>query len=339
MVFSENDEINDVINEINASAAGVRMSYSNLKKGFQITTTATGSESSLVIANTKGNAFSAVDSAFGIAEGTVNGQDAILNIEGIEVVRSGNAFTIDGISYSLQEATDTPVSFRVERDIDSVMDKITQFIDAYNTLVSDLQAKLDEEVHRAYDPLTDTQRESLSDSQEEQWEELAKSGLLHSDNNVSFLLNTMRTAFYTQVEGMGSAPSDIGLNTGAYYQKGQIIVDEAALRSALENNPEEVISMFTKQSTAEDVTDKYNQSGLVTRISDAFLQYTQQTTSISMDSLERQIGDAEDRIDALMDRMTQREEALWKKFTAMETALATMNSQSSWLQSIFSAQE
>jgi flagellar hook-associated protein 2 len=218
------------------------------------------------------------------------------------------------------------------------MDKITQFVDAYNTLIGDLQGKLDEEVHRAYDPLTDEERESLSDSQQEKWEEMAKSGMLRNDINVSSLLNTMRTAFYTDVDGVGKAPADIGLCTGAYYQKGMIIIDEDALRSALENNPDEVVSMFTKQSDAEDLTEKFNGSGLAARISDAFLQYTEQTTSVSIDSLERQIGDAEDRIDQLMDRMTQKEDALWKKFTAMETALSTMNSQSGWLQSL-SAQE
>ena len=184
--FSEDTLLSEVISTVNANAnAGVTMSYSSLKKGFKIIADETGSASTVDIVNIKGNAFDAASSAFGIAEGTYTGQDAILEIENISVTKSTNAFTIDGISYSLRDTSAEAISFNVERDVDATVDKIKSFVDAYNELLGMLQDKVDEPVYRTYEPLTDEEREVLTDSQAEKWEEMAKSGLLRNDHNVS----------------------------------------------------------------------------------------------------------------------------------------------------------
>lgn len=339
--FTEDTSIGEVINTVNKnSEAGVKMTYSSLSKGFKLTSTDTGSESSIEIVNIKGNAFSATDSAFGISEGTVNGQDAILSINNFEVVRSSNTFTIDGITYSLQGESDTPVKFSIERDIDATVDKISKFINAYNELISELQGKLDEdEYSRTYPPLTDEQRDQLSEEEAKKWDEKSKSGLLRNDSYISSLLNGMRGAFYTEVSDVGKTLADIGLCTGKWSDNGKITINEEVLRSALENNPNEVTSLFTSSSSSEDPTEKFNQSGLVARISSTMLKYTEMTISGSIESLTTQINDAEDKMDLLNQRYMDREDALWKRFTAMETALATLNSQSSWLSSLATSNE
>lgn len=338
--FSESTSIGDMMNTINSNSnAGVRISYSSLTQGFTIKSISTGSESEVALVNITGNAFSDTDSAFGISQGTVNGQDAILSIEGIEVVRSINSFTIDGISYSLKNELSTSVSFNIDRNVEETIDKISEFINAYNELIADLQDTIDEETHRTYKPLTDDERASLSEKEIEKWEDLAKSGILRNDSYVSSLLNTMRSAFFTEVGDIGKNMASIGLGTSSYYDKGQITIDKDILRSALENNPEEVISMFTSTSASEDNTEKYNGSGLVTRISNSMLDYTNLTVSGSIASLGKQISEAEDRMERLEERFATKEESLWARFTAMETALATLNSQSSWLSSLFSSNE
>ena len=278
--FAEDTTIGDFMNTINANtAAGVKISYSDLTEGFKIKAAITGSESEINLVNITGNAFSATDSAFGIAEGTVNGQDAIMSIEGIEVVRSTNSFTIDGISYSLKDESATSITFNLDRDVDDTIEKIVSFIGAYNELISSLQSKLEEDVHRGYPPLTDEQRSSLSETEIEKWDELSKSGLLRNDAYVSSLLSSMRSAFYTDVGDLNKNLASIGLATGSYFDNGQITIDEAKLRSAIENNIDEVTSLFTKTSTATDSTEKYNQSGLISRISNSMLVYTNLTVS------------------------------------------------------------
>ena len=339
-VFNEDTTIGDLINTVNSNTdANVKISFSSLTKGFKLKSKDTGSDSEIALVNISGNAFAASDSALRIAEGTYTGQDAMLSIEGINVVRDSNTFTIDGITYSLKNTSAASVSFNVARDIDKTVDLISDFVDSYNTLIGGLQSKIDEDVYRSYPPMTNDERAALSESEAEKWDEMSKSGLLRGDSYVSSLLNSMRSAFYTQVSAIGKSASNIGLCTGSYYDNGKITINKETLRTALENNPDEVADLFIQTSAAEDPAEKFNESGLVSRISNALLSYTDLTVSSSIANLETQISKAENRMDVLADRYVDKEEALWARFTAMETALATMNSQSSWLASMFAGNE
>ncbi len=94
--FSQDDTLETVLNRVNTnSKANVNMSYSALTG--KITVQSKLSESDLVpnqvvIQNIKGNAFSAANSAFGIAEGSyTNGTKAIAKIDGIDVTRIPSA--------------------------------------------------------------------------------------------------------------------------------------------------------------------------------------------------------------------------------------------------------
>ncbi|WP_052737997.1 flagellar filament capping protein FliD [Bacillus sp. SA1-12] len=57
-----------------------------------------------------------------------------------------------------------------------VVENITRFINSYNELIEKIQSKVNEEKYKGYLPLTDTEREELSEKQQEKWEEMAKSG-------------------------------------------------------------------------------------------------------------------------------------------------------------------
>lgn len=338
--FGENDTIAAVINKVNSnSAAGVTMSYSSLKKGFTITAKTTGASSAVVIDNLKGNAFTSADKgagAFGIAEGTVNGQDAELMIDGVNVKQSSNTFTIDGITYTLKDESTTAIDFTVERDIDSTFNKIVSFVDNYNSMIATLQGKLDEEVFKDFDPLTDEERDQLSDEQATKWEEKAKSGLLAGDDNIERLLGKMRSAFYSAVADTGLSPSNIGLNTGSYLDHGKITIDKDKLRAALENNPDQVTKIFTNVSKSTDPTTKFNESGLVTRISDIMASYVTNTVDVTLKENDEAIDNADDRLSQLQDLLSSNEEKYYAKFTAMETALAKLNSQTSLFSSLTS---
>ncbi|MFA5675711.1 MAG: flagellar filament capping protein FliD [Christensenellales bacterium] len=333
--FSEDSTLNDVLNTINSSGAGVKIGYSSLTKGFSITAKTTGSASEVAIVNIAGNAFAAhglqaSESAFGISEGTVNGKNAIMSIENITVERATNSFTIDGITYSLKDTMGASVSFNVDRNLDATVDKIVSFISEYNTLIGKLQDMLGEKTYRAYAPLTDEQKSQMNEKDIQLWEDKAKSGLLRNDSDISLLLSGMRNAFSSVVEGMGISPAALGLNTGFYYEHGKITVDTDKLRAALENNPDMVRNVFI-QSPSGEASEKYGRSGLVLRISDALLSYTQKATSNTLVGLDRLINDSKERESTLTDKMVSKESALWRKYSAMEKALSVLYSQQSWM--------
>ena len=337
--FNEDATLNHVLNAVNTSDAGVKLSYSSLTKGFTITGKTTGSASVIEIENHKGNAFAAnaQDSAFGIATGIKTGDDAIAFIEGREVIRSSNSFTIDGITYTLNAKTDDEVSFSVNRDVGATVNKIVSFIDSYNSLIDKLQSLIDEKTYRNYSPLTDEQKSALNETEIKLWEEKAKSGLLRNDSSINSLLSTMRSAFFSAVEGAGMSASELGLSTGAYYEKGKITVDTDKLRTAIENNPDAVRNVFINTSSANDKAEKFKESGLIVRISNALLDYTSQATSNTLTGIDKQISDSKKAVDALNQKMATKESALWRKFTAMEKALSTLNSQSGWLSTLTSS--
>jgi flagellar hook-associated protein 2 len=334
--FSEDTTLASMMSTINNSDAGVKMTYSSLTKGFAITSKTTGSSSKVEIENLTGNAFAETDAAFGIT-GSDTGDDAKLLIENREVVQSSNTFTIDGITYTLNDESDTEISFNVQQDVDSTVDKITDFIGMYNSLITSLQDKIDEKTYRTYTPLTDAQKDEMSDAEIEQWEEKAKSGLLRNNSEISSLLSSVRSAFYTAVESAGISAADIGLTTGTYSDGGKITVDEDKLRAAIENSPDVVTSLFTATSTATDKTQANKESGLIVRISNALLNYTSSVTSNTLANLEQQISDSEDMEDTLQERFEDKQEALYTRFTAMESALSSLNSQQSWLTSLFTS--
>ncbi len=339
--FSKDTTIGSVMSQINSSDANVTMSYSSLTRKFTITSKSTGAvEGKVNIVNTSGTAFAAnaEDAAFKIAAGNNAGQNAMVTIENVPVERSSNTFTIDGITYTLKEQTDTPIKFSVARDVDSVYNKIKGFVDAYNSLVTELQAKLDEEIYSDYGPLTDAERQELSETQITQWETKAKSGILKNDSGIRTLLQNLRGAFYSVVEGAGKNAASIGLETGSYAKTGQIVLNETKLKNALANNPDQVASIFSKVSSATDASTKYKESGLVARMSGLINTYISDNTSITLETNAKAVTEANNRLDQLEDWLANNEQKYYARFAAMEAALSKLNSQTGWIGSMLGTQ-
>ncbi len=322
--FKKTDTLKTMVNTINSSDAGVLVNYSELSDKLSITSKTTGAASAINITNTTGNAFGPA-SAFGIVTlDAQNGADALLSINGYSVTRSDNNFNIDGISYTLKAASATPINFSVERNTDSTFDKIKNFVTKYNELVSSLQTSLDEEPDSDYTPLIDTEKEAMSESEITSWETKAKAGLLHNDRNIANLLTAMRRMIYDTVEGTGSSLSSIGLTTGAYADGGKITLDETKLRSALASNPDQVMNIFTRTSD----TKTYEQMGFLPRLAASLTSYT---GTFSKSTALQEISKITTKIGELEEKMAVKEEILYKKYSAMETAMAKFNSQSSWI--------
>ena len=335
--FDEDTKLQTMINTVNADEdAGVTMKYSRLTDGFTITADAGGAQSSVRIENISGNAFGE-NGAFGIGEGTTGvsgfgstGQDAICSIEGVAVTRGSNNFTIDGIAYTLCKTTDEAVDFNVERDLSSTVEAIGTFIDAYNELTEKLSGLLDEKDYSAdYKPLTSAQEGELSDSEIEKWNEKAMSGLLRSNDGLESFLRSMKNAFFTTLGGTGKTMASLGITSAGYFSedKGKILVDEDKLKTALEQNPETVISMFTESQDGA--------KGLIYEISSAVNSYfdklddDREASAEEIDALGDKIGEMEDSLDDMAERY-------YDKFAVMEEALSRLNSMSSMLSTLFS---
>lgn len=351
--LNSKDTLKTLIDKVNSSNAGVTMSYSSFTDKFTLVSKTTGAGT--ITLDDKGSNFFA---AIGLTN-VVEGQDASFILDGLEATRSSNSFAIDGIVYNLKKADPgVEVKISLSRDTDAVYNTIKGFVDKYNEIISTINSKLSEKYDRDYPPLTDTQKADMSEEEIERWEEKAKTGLLRNDSILSSIVTKMRRAMYDSIKGVSGSLFTIGITTGSYDENGKLIIDETKLREAISNNPDLVMNIFSKESSISyspdlsptDRATRYNESGIINRIYD-ILQDNIRTTRNKNDQkgilLEKagmpgdatdiknllyyEIHDYELKIDDLTDRLTEKEEYYYSKFTAMEKALAQMNNQSSWI--------
>ena len=177
-------------------------------------------------------------------------------------------------------------------------------------------------------PLTEAQKKEMKEEDIAKWEEQAKKGLLRNDIGISTLLNELRASVYQKIEGLNLSLADIGITTGAYNDRGKLVIDEQKLRNALKENGDNVMKLFTQNSSSEDKSVKYKESGFIPRLLSSFTDYN---GKVDFDALSQKINEYKDHIKELEYKMYLKGEKYYKKFAARESALAKMTSQSMWL--------
>ncbi|WP_428911001.1 flagellar filament capping protein FliD [Niallia sp. Krafla_26] len=344
-LVSASDSLNSVINQVNSSSVGVNMFYDSVTGQMTMTRNETGDFNN--DPNKTDTTFSGLFITSMLkfdpnAAAKVQGLNAIFTVNGLETNRTSNTFDINGVSFTLNktfEATEPPVTIAINNDSNAVFENIKGFIEKYNELIGKIQKKIQEERFRDYAPLTDEQRESLSDKQQEQWEEKAKSGLLRRDSALSSLLSSMRTDFYGSVESEDISPlfnqlAKIGIKTTAnYLEGGKLEINEAQLKKAIEEDPLSVEKLFNATGTTN------GQRGIAQRLYDTvgrtmdiITEKAGKSFSTSAQfTIGRQLKNLENQIDRFEDRMIQLEDRYYRQFTAMEKAIQQANQQSAYI--------
>lgn len=272
-------------------------------------------------------------------------QNAKFTINGLTTERTSNTFTMNGVTFTLKrtsEANET-ATLNIINDNEQLFETIVNFINKYNELVEKIEAKLQEPRYKSYKPLTDDERETLTDKQQEQWEEKARSGLLRNDSILSGLITNMRTAIYSAVNQSDLDPnmrtlSSIGITTTANYMSAKLIIDEEKLKEAIAKDPDSIELLFrgTGATTA--------QKGVVQRLSEiidkGMTQLKERAGTASLGNhqftIGRQIRSLESRIEAFELRLIKLEDRYYRQFGLMEQAIQKSNSQMSYLMQFFS---
>lgn len=363
--------IQDIVKEVNANAKlNVTMKYDVTKNSFSIKSNGTGAMEKINIADTTGNFMSAI----GITGSSAGTDASVTFSDGTKIVRSSNSFTYDGITYNIKQdftaGTDAvsgkvtePIEATITADSTKTFEYIKGFVDKYNELIEKVNNKLSEDKYRNYAPLTDEQKSQMTKEQIEKWEEKAKSGMLKNDSILTGILADLRTTLYSSVEGTGISLSSIGITTSSDYKKnGKLEINESKLKDAITNKSEEIKNLFTKSSnityyesldSSSAKSQRYKESGLAQRISDVIQDAIRTSTDrngykgtllekagISGDrseftnSLFKEMMGFEEIIEDMNNRLNSREDALYAKFTAMESALSKLNEQQNYLASM-----
>lgn len=285
-----------------------------------------------------------------IENGTVYNADGTkTDITGLTYEKDGQTVTADGLRMNgdkLEIFNGTTETIQVDRDTDQIIEGIKSFVDEYNKLIKTLNDYLDEDTsYKEYAPLTDAQKKEMSEKEIELWEEKAKEGLLHRDSTIDSFLQSMRTALYEKPEGCAYALYDLGIETGEWESKGQLVFtsdSEAKLRQVLESDPESVMQLFTdsKEGIFTKINNIMDDTAKISSGSPGALVElagVKGKASESNNTLYEQIKDIDDRIAALKETYEREKNRYWSEFNTMEQLISNMNVQSSWLSQQFSS--
>ncbi len=267
---------------------------------------------------------------------TFTGTDAELTINGLTGIKQHeNTFTMSNVTFTLKKTTASPVLITVTTDTDKIFDTVKSFVEQFNTLLETINAELREPRYADYQPLTEEQKEQLTDREIDQWEEKARSGLLRNDAILDDTVYRLRRALTTPVTGLTGYDSlfDIGIRTGYYWEGGKLYIDEAKLREAINANPEAVMNLFTR--SAENFAEQGLGVRLYNEVNKAINRVTAQAgspyTLVDNSFLSRSIRELDGRIETVEERLARLEDRYWRQFTALEQVLTALQAQSNWL--------
>ncbi|MEW6979098.1 flagellar hook-associated protein 2 [Bacillus pumilus] len=280
---------------------------------------------------------------------TTQGQKAQYEINGLKMENNNNTFTQAGITYELKGTTDKPVSLNVSTDVDTIFDKIKQFVDKYNELVEQINGKVNEKKNRDYHPLTAEEKKAMSDKEVELWETTAKSGLLRSDSILRAGASKIRSDFYADITTSDANKihiTQIGITTSSKYKDGgKLEINEKKLREAIEADPQKISQMFISGSLNVDSKDQdkaqqqYQEQGIIYRVKNSLSAFTKsiqtKAGSTTMELKEYGLGKDLDsltkRMSTFQDRLKMVEARYYTKFNAMDSAIQKLNNQSGYL--------
>jgi len=288
------------------------------------------------------------------------GNDAEITINGLRTTRSSNTFQINGFEISLKQVTapfeedgktikagEKTVTFNSAPDADKVVDAVTQFVNDYNKMIEDLNAKIREPKHRSFQPLSAEEKKDMKENEIKLWEEKAMSGTLRNDPEISNMLTKLRAIMSSSVmgtDGKNITLKDLGITAStSYTENGKLTINETKLRKAIADNPNKVYELFAKP-TVESKDPKVAVKGGLANQFRAVVDSSRKAISAKAGSvgsvndsftLGRSLKDMDKQIERFEERMKMTESRLWKQFSAMESAIQRLNAQSASLMSSF----
>lgn len=353
ITVGENATVTDLINAVNKSGAGVTMSYSKLEGAFTLTANDKGNGGDVDVSGPLADALKISDST---RASHTAGTNAIITVDGVQVEHNDNVYEIDGITMDFSDVDPTlgeEISVNVDKSYDDIKQTIKDFVKDYNQMIDDINgytqtARPKDKNKNYYEPLTDEEKEDMSEDEIKKWEEAAKKGLLYHDTTVSSVMSRIRTAMYSAVEledGKKFGLYNMGIKTVGYLDEGgaegakygKLKIDEDALDKAFEEHADDIVKLFTDAD-----------NGVMAKVNKAIESATKDT-STTKGTLIRKAGLAtgtsnkdnliykemeriNKRIEQLQERYDKKEEYWWTVFTNLEKMQSQFNSQQSYIE-------
>lgn len=273
----------------------------------------------------------------------IDAQDAVIELNGVEFTSSTNNFSINGLNITAQAETDGPISITTNIDAQGIYDKIKDFLTEYNSVINEMTKLYNADSASDYEPLTDEEKEAMSEEQIEKWENKIKGSLLRRDGTLnsimSVMINSMAQSY--EVNGQKVSLSTFGISTLGYLNAAEnenyayhIDGDEDdestsgkkdKLMAAIEEDPDQLMEFMQKlMNNLYENIDKKMKS---TDLSSAYKVYNDK-------ELDKEALRIEEMISKWEDKVSDKEEYYYDKFSQMEVALSKLQSSTSSISSL-----
>lgn len=268
-------------------------------------------------------------------------QDSEIELNGATFTNNTNTFSINGLTITATALTgDNEVTISTENDVDGIYDSIKSFISDYNSLIKEIDTAYNAASAKGYEPLTSDEKSAMTDDQVKEWEDKIKTSLLRRDGTLSSISNMMKTDMLRSfnINGKAYSLSSFGISTAGYFssgdnEKGVLHIDgdsddstsasnEDKLKAAIASDPDTVISFFSQ--LADNLYTDLGKKMQGTTMRSTFKVYNDKEMAKEYSDYTTKIKDKETEISTW-------EDYYYNKFSKMESALASLNSQQSSL--------
>lgn len=365
--FTSDMTINNFVSKL--KEAGVNANFDENNQRFFISSKEMGLENDFTIDNVNGGdalSILGLDDSITYANGSkatrIKGQDAVIELNGAEFTSNSNTFNINGLTIDALGTTDgdEEISLVTSTDIDGIYNTVKDFFQEYNELINEMDKLYNADSARKYNMLSDDEKEAMTDDEVEQWEDKIKGSLLRKDSSLSSIMNSMINSLmggYLTTSDLSDEDkaamtaseyaawekqhtkhlSDYGIGTLSYFlskdnERHAYHIDgdsedentkdkEDKLRAAITADPDGSAEFF-----ANVFKDMY------TKIDKVMMERSDYSSVYKVyndKKLQKDYDDYTSKIKKAEEELNDYEDKWYDKFTAMETALAKLQSNSS----------
>ena len=286
----------------------------------------------------------------GMGATRIKGSNAVIYVNGAKYENDSNSFSINGLTINALAVTSETydeskaVNATVGTDTQGIYDKIKDFLYQYNAIINEMASLYNADSAKGYEPLTDEEKDAMSDTEVEKWEAKIKDSLLRRDDTLSGIMSSMTSAMSKGVSVGGETLylSSFGIMTLGYMNAPKnehyayhIDGDEDdvntsgntdKLMAAIAEDPDKVMEFM--QGLSKNLYDAIDSRMRTTSLSSVYTVYNDK-------EMASEYSDYTSLISKWQERLEQQEERYYKQFAAMETALSKINSQTSSLSGFF----
>ena len=276
----------------------------------------------------------------------IEGRDARIVLNGAEFTSANNTFAVNGLTFTALAETkaDEVVTVTTQDDTDGIYNMLKDFLKEYNSIINEVDKLYNADSAKGYEPLTDDEKDAMSESEAEKYETKIKDALLRRDSTLS----SIRSGFVEvmskgiEVNGKTMYLSSFGINTLSYFMAGDNEknmyhidgdTDDAStsgnadkLKSMIASDPDTVVSFFTQLS--KNLYSKMND------LSKPVEGYRSYGSFYDDKKMKTDYDDYKTKISDLEEKLADYEDKWYRKFSSMETALAKLQSSTSAVTSL-----